>query len=78
MDVKANLAKVCAEGFGVTLLFLAPFRCPRAGSTIVPLPLRERGANGSAGSCVAWGSSLRLQTPTDTRLVAPRVCSRQR
>lgn len=56
MDVKADLANVCAGGFGVTLLFLAPVSRPGAGSTAVPLPARERGADGSARGCVTWGS----------------------
>lgn len=36
MDVKANLTKVCAGGFGVTLLFLAPLAVPELATPLCP------------------------------------------
>lgn len=52
MDVKANLAKVCAGGLSVTLLPSAPFSWQHH-----PAPASlGMGGKGSAGRCGLWGS----------------------
>lgn len=66
MSVKANLAKVCAGGFGVALMFLAPVSCPGAGSTVTWLsgnvgPMAQLEAVASGAAAPAKEQTLRLR-----------------
>lgn len=64
MDVKANLAKICAGGLSVTLLPSAPF----SSSTMVPLPPWECGQR---LSWRMWGSFPLIRRS----LLEQRMCS---
>lgn len=69
MDVKANLAEICAGGLSVSLLPSAPFSWQhhRAPASL------GMGDKGSAGRCGLWGSLTLIRRS----LMVQRMCSHQ-